>query len=719
MSIEYQNEGVFATGDTGLVVTSNYADGNGGGIYFSQYGTNNLHGFDNLTVSNNIADGNGGGLHLNVWSNVEFKLSNAIITDNISKNYGGGIDISGDGDEIEISNTIIGLNKSNTAGAISANNVDLIMVSSTVYENPVYNSSAGTNASIWLENNSDLHLWNTIVGGQNLGASSTGWIISTDNNSNHTIEFENAQVEGGLAKVKSTSSSGTITLNPTTGPQISQTAYLMNPQNGDFRPSPASQAIGSGSIITSSSTLANYSVPLTDIYGVSRPNPTGSSIDLGAVETEDSTFIYGAALQVRNNIACDPAFGRIKATALNGQGSPRYTFTDLTGNLQWSAFVNQPSATITSLPDGFYRLKVEDIVGTTVVNEYVDTIQIVGKDSLELIMTASDEFCYGDGDGSIVVTTLGGNGAYEYTWTTLTGGLSNKTSILSNLSPNRYIVSVKDGDGCFALDSVDLGTLHQLPAVSITSNLNQGGVNTTGGSDVRACIGDVVTLDAGSGYFAYAWTTSNQLNTVATQSINTPYNETFYVEVTDQYGCKNTDTSGVYFVQRPLVFASNVNQAIGQAGQQVTAYVEGGNQRSSNSWEAQVYGTDYTYGKYQYIIPANELISSGMTEQTTINSLGMEVSNATGEPIQNFKIKLKHTTKNQANNQFDNSGSTEVLSFPLITVGEGWNTHNFTTPFEWNGTNNLLVEITYATTSFNSGQGNVSYVGSEYSYNTT
>ena len=54
---------------------------------------------------------------------------------------------------------------------------------------------------------------------------------------------------------------------------------------------------------------------------------------LGAVETEDSTFIYGAALQVRNNIACDPAFGRIKATALNGaRKSSRYTFTDLTGN---------------------------------------------------------------------------------------------------------------------------------------------------------------------------------------------------------------------------------------------------------------------------------------------------------------------------------------------------------------------------------------------------
>ena len=228
-----------------------------------------------------------------------------------------------------------------------------------------------------------------------------------------------------------------------------------------------------------------------------------------------------------------------------------------------------------------------------------------------------------------------------------------------------------------------------------------------------------ITLDAGPGHFAYAWTTTNQLNTTTSQVITAPYNETFYVEVTDQFGCKNSDTSSVYFVQRPLVFASNVNQSIGQAAQQVTAYLDGGNQRSSSSSDAQVYGTDYTYGKFQYVIPANELISSGMTEQTTINSMGMEVSTATGEPIQNFKIKVKHTTKNQANYQFESSGFTEVLSFPLMTVGEGWNTHNFTTPFEWNGTNNLLVEVTYATTSFNPWQGNVSYVGSEYSYNTT
>ncbi len=721
--IEYQNEEIVALGDSGLIVRYNYSENDGGGIYYQQglWNSQDSYGFENVKVQGNIANYTGGGIFFNTWDgNASLMLKNAIVTSNIAKNnHGGGIYVQSGGGEVEFSNLIVSQNKSNSAGGIYVHNSDLILISSTIYENPTYSNSPGTNSAITLDNTSDLHLWNTIVGGQNLSPTSTGWIINTDDYSNHTIEFENAQVEGGLAKVKSTSSTGTITLNPTTGPQISQTAYLMNPQNGDFRPSPASQAIGSGSIITSSSTLGNYSVPLTDIYGVARPNPTGSSIDLGAVETEDSTFIYGAALQVRNNIACDPAFGRIKATALNGQGSPRYTFTDLTGNLQWSTFVNQPSATITSLPNGFYRLKVEDVVGTTVVNEYVDTIQIVGKDSLDIIMTATDEFCYGDGDGSIIVTALGGNGAYEYTWTTLSGGLSNKTSILSNLSPNRYIVSVKDGDGCFAVDSVELGTLHQLPTVSITSNLSQGGVNTVGGSDVRACIGDVVTLDAGSGYFAYAWTTSNQLNTITTQSINAPYNETFYVEVTDQYGCKNSDTSSVYFVQRPLVFASNVNQAIGQAGQQVTAYVEGGNQRSSDYNDGQVYGTDYTYGKFQYIIPANELISSGMTEQTTINSLGMEVTSATGEPIQNFKIKLKHTNKNQANNQFENSGFTEVLSFPLMTVGEGWNTHNFTTPFEWNGTNNLLVEITYATTSFNAWQGDVSYVGSSYSYNTT
>ena len=49
--------------------------------------------------------------------------------------------MQGDGDELEISNSIISLNKSNDAGAIYASNVDLILISSTLYDNPVYNST--------------------------------------------------------------------------------------------------------------------------------------------------------------------------------------------------------------------------------------------------------------------------------------------------------------------------------------------------------------------------------------------------------------------------------------------------------------------------------------------------------------------------------------------------------------------------------------------------
>ena len=178
-------------------------------------------------------------------------LKNAIVTSNIAKNnHGGGIYVRSGGGEVEFSNLIVSQNKSNSAGGIYVYNTDLVLISSTIYENPTFSNSPGTNSAITLDNTSDLHLWNTIVGGQNLVASSTGWIINTDGYSSHTIEFENSQVEGGLAKVKTTSSSGTVTLIPTTGPQISQTAYLMNPQNGDFRPSPASQAIGAGSMLS-------------------------------------------------------------------------------------------------------------------------------------------------------------------------------------------------------------------------------------------------------------------------------------------------------------------------------------------------------------------------------------------------------------------------------------------------------------------------------------
>ena len=137
--IEYQNEEIVALGDSGLIVRYNYSENDGGGIYYQQglWNSQDSYGFENVKVQGNIANYTGGGIFFNTWDgNASLMLKNAIVTSNIAKNnHGGGIYVQSGGGEVEFSNLIVSQNKSNSAGGIYVYNTDLILISSTIYQN--------------------------------------------------------------------------------------------------------------------------------------------------------------------------------------------------------------------------------------------------------------------------------------------------------------------------------------------------------------------------------------------------------------------------------------------------------------------------------------------------------------------------------------------------------------------------------------------------------
>ena len=59
-----------------------------------------------------------------------------------------------------------------------------------------------------------------------------------------------------------------------------------------------------------------------------------------------------------------------------------------------------------------------------------------------------------------------------------------------------------------------------------------------------------------------------------------------------------------------------------------------------------------------------------------------------------YSIKMKGTATNDLTTTFE-GGLVEVFSPQAVNIAVGWNTHVLTAPFEWNGTDNLLVEICY------------------------
>jgi hypothetical protein len=114
------------------------------------------------------------------------------------------------------------------------------------------------------------------------------------------------------------------------------------------------------------------------------------------------------------------------------------------------------------------------------------------------------------------------------------------------------------------------------------------------------------------------------------------------------------------------------------------------------------YGTYYMDEKTQFIITKAELTAAGYSSANTyIKALAFNVYNASGQAMNGFSIKMRHTTATSysSTSYLSNTSMTTVYA-ATKTVTTGWNTHTFTTPFAYNGVDNLLIEICWDNSSY-------------------
>ncbi|MFU8842678.1 MAG: carboxypeptidase regulatory-like domain-containing protein [Bacteroidales bacterium] len=105
------------------------------------------------------------------------------------------------------------------------------------------------------------------------------------------------------------------------------------------------------------------------------------------------------------------------------------------------------------------------------------------------------------------------------------------------------------------------------------------------------------------------------------------------------------------------------------------------------------YGTYYKNFRQQYLILASELIQLGIGAGD-ITELGFEVfalNNCVSMP--NYTIQIKHTIENALTTAFDNGTYQTVWTDLNFLPVVGWNMHPFTTPFTWDGVQNILIDI--------------------------
>jgi hypothetical protein len=118
----------------------------------------------------------------------------------------------------------------------------------------------------------------------------------------------------------------------------------------------------------------------------------------------------------------------------------------------------------------------------------------------------------------------------------------------------------------------------------------------------------------------------------------------------------------------------------------------GNNLNSATSYPAP-YGNFYQGAKHQFLIRASELAAAGLIPGPII-SLGFDVVTAQGIPLEGFTIKIGHTSLVSVSYIFA-TNLTTVYSVASYTETPGWNSHNFQTPFFWNGSDNIMIETCF------------------------
>ena len=177
----------------------------------------------------------------------------------------------------------------------------------------------------------------------------------------------------------------------------------------------------------------------------------------------------------------------------------------------------------TNLPGG-QLTAVANFLGCTGTSSEVTLQQPA---ALNIISQQTNVSCFGDGNGSITITTQGGTGAYDYQWST-----GANTSTISSLSAGVYDVTITDANNCSLAEQFTVIEPSQLQ-VSVTMNQNQ----LTG------------VVSGGSPSYTYEWQLNNQ--TVSTSSSMTAQQTGYYVlTVTDANGCVESKTQ---YYEQPSV----------------------------------------------------------------------------------------------------------------------------------------------------------------------
>jgi large repetitive protein len=270
---------------------------------------------------------------------------------------------------------------------------------------------------------------------------------------------------------------------------------------------------------------------------------------------------------------------------INGSGNTIY-------NYQWDDVLSQTTQTAIGLcvdevtNTSTFNCTIIDALGCTASQTYI----LNQPEKFEISILQTNEVqCYGENQGSLSVSTTGGNiGTVTYSWNT---GQSNPSNSINNLTAATYVVVAEDPLGCMDTTTYTISQPELL--VADISDINITDVQCFGEST-----GEIIATVTGGtaniiNQYTYNWSPNNGIPTDSYDFTNSIGTGTFSdlsiglyeVVVTDVNGC--TVTSNMVYVAQPTnelsIFTDSTDETCLTEGT-ATAYILGGTPSYNYLW---------------------------------------------------------------------------------------------------------------------------------------
>ena len=274
----------------------------------------------------------------------------------------------------------------------------------------------------------------------------------------------------------------------------------------------------STSYMTGRDTLDNLSA---GVYNLHVYDAQSCFVSYGLSVGEPATNLSIDSISVVQTIAC---YGDSVGSArlfVSG-GMPNY-------NYLWDN--GETGLIAQNLSSGYRHVSLTDDWGCVVSDSVYISENPEIQPSVSLVQTVS---CYGDSDGIVTVSSVGGVGLHTFFWSTDPVGHTNNPDTVTGLVEGSYYVTTQDALGCEVLDSIYVSEPEPL-SMQATALV---WISCNGADDGLA----YAIAQGGNAPYTFTWSSNNQVG----DTINTITPGTHVVTVVDDRGCTSNDTVYMY-----------------------------------------------------------------------------------------------------------------------------------------------------------------------------